>query len=78
MDHTEYWSPQKIVKSGKYPFTLGQLRHFILHREKNGLKHAIRQVGKCLIFNMQIFDKWIEFHHLDKKEDSPFNPSEPI
>lgn len=78
MDKPEYWSINQIIESGKYPFTKGQLRHFVLHKEKNGLKHAIRKIGKCLIFKMDIFDKWIEFHDLEKKEDSLFQRFESI
>lgn len=55
-----YWSPQQIVTSGKYPFSMGQLRHFLLHRHRNGLQATVRKVGKRLVLRMDLFDQWIE------------------
>jgi len=60
MTDYEYWSPQQIVSSGKYPFTKGQFQHLLLHRHKNGLKNAVRKVGKRLLLRMDLFDQWIE------------------
>lgn len=59
--HTQlYWSPQQIVASGKYPFSMGQMRHLLLHRHKNGLQGVVRKVGKRLVLRMDLFDAWIE------------------
>lgn len=55
-----YWSPQQIVESGKYPFTMGQMRHLLLNRHRNGLKAAVRKVGKRLMLRLDLFDQWIE------------------
>lgn len=60
MNNIEYWSPQQIVKSGKYPFTMGQMRHLLLYRHRNGLKSAVRKIGKRLVLRMDLFDQWIE------------------
>lgn len=60
MINFEYWSPQQIVASGKYPFTMGQLRHFLQCRHRNGLKVAVRKVGKRLMLRMDVFEQWIE------------------
>jgi hypothetical protein len=65
MNNFEYWSPEKIIRSGKYPFSMGQLRHFLLHRHSNGLQVAIRKIGKRLLFRIDLFDDWIE----SKKEE---------
>ncbi len=60
MNNIEYWSPQQIVKSGRYPFTMGQMRHLLLYRHRNGLQEAVRKVGKRLVLRMDLFDTWIE------------------
>ena len=60
MANQEYWSPQQIVSSGRYPFTIGQIRHLLLHRHRNGLEEVVRKVGKRLVFRIDLFDQWIE------------------
>ena len=60
MTNYEYQSPQQIISSGKYPFTMGQLRHLLLYRHSNGLQHAVRKIGKRLVLRMGLFDQWIE------------------
>lgn len=60
MTNYEYWSPQQIISSGKYPFTIGQIRHLLLYRHRNGLKNAVRKVGKRLLLRIDLFDQWIE------------------
>jgi len=56
----EYWSPKQIAESNRFPFSLAQIRHFLLHRHKNGLKYAVRKVGKGLIIRIDLFESWIE------------------
>lgn len=60
MTNLTYWSLQQIIASGKYPFTIGQLRYFLLHRHKNGLEAAIRKIGKRLVIRVDLFESWIE------------------
>ncbi len=60
MTNYEYWSPQQIVSSGKYPLSMGQLRHLLLHRHKNGLQSSVRRIGKRLVLRIDLFDHWIE------------------
>lgn len=60
MANQEYWSPQKIVASGKYPFTMGQIRHLLLYRHRNGLQDAVRKVGKRLVLRLDLFNDWID------------------
>lgn len=60
MANQEYWSPQQIVMSGKYPFSMGQVRHLLLHRHRNGLQEAVRKIGKRLVLRIDLFDQWIE------------------
>lgn len=56
----EYCSPKQIISSGRYPFTMGQIRHLLLYRHRNGLQAAVRKVGKRLVLRMDLFDAWIE------------------
>lgn len=60
MNQLIYWSPQQIVESGNYPFTMGQIRHLLLYRHRNGLQDAVRKVGKRLMFRVDLFDQWLE------------------
>lgn len=57
-----YKTIQDIASDKNYPFTLGQLRSFVLNREENGLDKAIRKIGKRLYIRIDLFDKWIEMH----------------
>ena len=60
MDNIEYVSLKQIADNSKYPFTMGQLRHYMMHRHKNGLDSAVRKIGKRLFLRMDLFDAWIE------------------
>jgi hypothetical protein len=39
---------------------MGQIRHLLLFRHRNGLQEAVRKVGKRLVLRMDLFDQWIE------------------
>ena len=60
MTDYKYLSSQQIVEDARYPFTMGQLRHYLLKRHKNGLEKAVRRVGKRLYLRQDLFDQWIE------------------
>ena len=60
MDGFEYWSPEGLIKSGKYGLTLGQLRHLLLHRHKNQLDKVVRKVGKRLYLRKDLWADWFE------------------
>ena len=36
MENPQYCSPQQIVDSERYPFSMGQIRHFLLSGAKGG------------------------------------------
>lgn len=55
-----YLTIQQIIDNPRYPFTMGQLRHLLLKRHKNGLEDAVRHIGKRLYFRQDLFDQWIE------------------
>lgn len=60
MSDNQYLSINQIVESNQYPFTLGQLRHYLTRRHKNNLEIAIRKIGKRLYLRKDLFEQWIE------------------
>jgi hypothetical protein len=60
MSEYEYFSIQQIAESNCYPFTLGQIRHYLLMRHRNGLQKAVRKIGKRLYLRRDLFEAWIE------------------
>jgi hypothetical protein len=60
MSDVEYRSLQQIIDDAKYSFTMGQLRHYLLKRHKNGLEKAVRRIGKRLYLRKDLFEAWIE------------------
>lgn len=60
MENYVYWSPKQVVTSGKYPLSMGQVRHLLLFRHRNGLQNAVRKIGKRLMFRVDLLDRWIE------------------
>ncbi len=57
-----WWYAKQIAESNRYPLSLGQIRHLLLHRHTNGLEQATRRVGKRLLIRMDLFDAWLENH----------------
>ena len=60
MDNFQYLSIKQIADDKHYPFTEGQLRHYLMHRHKNGLARAVRKIGKRLFLRIDLFNAWIE------------------
>lgn len=60
MNDIRYLSIKQIVEEDKYPFTLPMMRHYLLHRHRNGLESAVRKVGKRLFLRSDLFDDWLE------------------
>lgn len=60
MNNYRYLSTNQIVENENYPFTLGQMRHFLLMRHKNGLEQAVRKLGRRLYLREDLFEQWIE------------------
>lgn len=60
MEDFQYLSITQIAASNHYPFTIGQLRHYLMHRHKNGLETAVRKIGKRLFIRTDLFNAWIE------------------
>lgn len=60
MNDYQYLSIKQIAESSQYPFSLGQMRHYLSMRHINGLETAIRKIGKRLYLRKDLFDAWIE------------------
>ncbi len=60
MEDYSYMNIKQIIESNKYPFTSGQLRHFLRNGDENGLSKAVRKIGKRLYIRLDLFEKWIE------------------
>lgn len=60
MSDYQYLTIKQIAESDQYPFSLGQVRHFLTMRHKNGLDAAIRKIGKRLYLRKDLFETWIE------------------
>lgn len=60
MNNFEYFSIKQIAEADVYPFTLGQMRHYLIMRHRNGLEYAVRKIGKRLYIRKDLFDRWIE------------------
>lgn len=60
MSTFQYLTVKQIIESNCYPFTAGQLRHYLMHRHKNGLNAAVRKIGKRLFIRTDLFNAWIE------------------
>ena len=60
MTQWKYLSIREIAEGKEYPFTVGQLRHYLIYRHKNGLEKAIRKIGKRIYLRQDLFEAWIE------------------
>ena len=56
-----YLTPNQL--SEKYPaFRPGGIRHILFHREQNGFKDCVLQVGRKLLIDEEAFLAWLERH----------------
>lgn len=60
MSNHVYLGIQQTADADCYPFTVGQLRHYLSLRHRNGLDRAVRKVGKRLYLRQDLFEQWIE------------------
>ena len=64
MKKNKYLTVRQIYDSGDYPFTEGQIRAFLMDREKNGLTKCLRQIGKRIYIREDLFEEWIDKHNI--------------
>ena len=55
-----YCTVKQIVADETFCFTKGMLRYYLLNAHKNGLKKAIRKVGRKVLIRRDLFIQWIE------------------
>ena len=55
-----YCTVKQIVSDPTFCFTMPMLRYYILHAHKNGLKSAIRRIGKKVLVRRDLLIAWIE------------------
>lgn len=60
MHEHRYLSIKQIAESNQYPFTEGQMRHYLIMRHRNGLESAVRKIGKRLYLRVDLWEAWIE------------------
>lgn len=60
MSNHQYIDSKYIYEGEIYPFTKGQIRHYLANRHKNGLQKAVRKIGKRLYLRRDLFEEWIE------------------
>lgn len=60
MENQNYLTPKQIVSCGQYPFSIGQIRHYLIMRHKNGLEKAVRKIGKRIYLKRDLFEQWID------------------
>lgn len=60
MSENQYLSIKQIANQGRYPFTLGQMRHYLMMRHRNGLEKAVYKIGKRIYLRQDLFEQWIE------------------
>lgn len=56
----QYFTTNQIAANPCYPFSQGQIRHYLQMRHRNGLEKAVRKIGKRLYVRQDLFEQWIE------------------
>lgn len=55
-----YCTVKQIAEDRSFCFTQGMLRYYLLKAHKNGLRKAIRKVGRKVLIRRDLFIEWIE------------------
>lgn len=55
-----YCTVQQIVNDPSFCFSESMIRYYILHSHKNGLKKALRKIGRKVVIRRDLFVTWIE------------------
>jgi len=61
-ENIQYLTPREISEDPRFCFTLPMIRYYLLHSHKNGLKKAVRKIGKKVLIRLDLFIEWIETH----------------
>lgn len=60
MNTETYCTVRQIADDKSFCFTQAMLRYYLLKAHKNGLKKAIRKVGRKVLIRRDLFIEWIE------------------
>lgn len=60
LDQKAYCTVKQIAADGSFCFSEGMLRYYLLHANKNGLKKAIRKIGRKVLIRRDYFVEWLE------------------
>jgi hypothetical protein len=55
-----YCTVQQIVDDPSFCFSKSMIRYYILHAHRNGLRKAIRKIGRKVVIRRDLFVTWIE------------------
>lgn len=59
-----FLTPKRLADEMGLP--IGGMRHWLFHRETNGLSSAVYQIGRKLLIDKQAFIAWIAKHNCIK------------
>lgn len=71
MNNKILWRTLKEIADGdEYPFTMGQIRDFIMKKHTNDFSKCLRKIGRRIYVRLDLFDDWIEKHEVkDENRD---------
>lgn len=55
-----YRTVRQLAEDPAFCFTVPMLRYYILNAHKNGLKPALRRIGRKVLIRRDLFIDWIE------------------
>lgn len=58
-DH-QYMTVKQIADDPSFCFSIPMLRYYLLHSHSNGLKPALRRIGRKILIRRDLFIAWIE------------------
>lgn len=56
----KYVTVREVASDPAFCFTVPMMRYYILNAHRNGLKAAIRRIGKKVLIRRDLFIQWIE------------------
>jgi hypothetical protein len=60
LNHIKWVTPKMLWEECGFPE--GGIRHWLFHRQTNGLAKAVRKVGRKLFIDYEAFLAWIDSH----------------
>jgi len=57
MEEVKYLSLEQVLQI--YPFKLATVRHWLMHRDNNGLDTSVLKIGQKLYFDKKLLQEWV-------------------